>query len=514
MHSLNESLNRIIAAYSAESLREAGNRMISLLANHMDSVQTSQGNVLNWADPVDNILEAKRIADGFIDLSGSNKPAEQISKRFEQIVNEMLQRGHNLHDPRYVGHQVPAPVPLAGLFDAIGSVTNQVMAIYEMGPWSTAVEQAMCGKLAEYLGWKPGSFAGLVTHGGSLANLNGLLVARNVTMPNCWEDGVGTTASEVPPVLVVHSDAHYSIARSAGILGLGTKQVVKADLDSRRRMDSRRLDQTLSELKQKGHPIIAVVACACSTPIGSFDPLNDIADVCEKHSVWMHVDAAHGGSTLLSQQHRGLVAGLERADSLVWDAHKMMFVPALCAFLFFKKHRHSYEAFRQNAPYLFDPSAPGLAEFDVGLRTFECTKRAATYGLWGLWSLFGPGLFEDLVDVTFELGKTLYEKLKQAADFMPLHEPECNIVTFRHIPNELATKSLEEIGEFQRQLRRCVIESGEFYLVATNLEGIGALRVTLINPLTTPDHLELLLEALRRHGRKILLEQKQRISDT
>ncbi|MBM4074770.1 MAG: aminotransferase class I/II-fold pyridoxal phosphate-dependent enzyme, partial [Planctomycetes bacterium] len=341
MHSLNESLNRIIAAYSAESLREAGNRMISLLANHMDSVQTSQGNVLNWADPVDNILEAKRIADGFIDLSGSNKPAEQISKRFEQIVNEMLQRGHNLHDPRYVGHQVPAPVPLAGLFDAIGSVTNQVMAIYEMGPWSTAVEQAMCGKLAEYLGWKPGSFAGLVTHGGSLANLNGLLVARNVTMPNCWEDGVGTTASEVPPVLVVHSDAHYSIARSAGILGLGTKQVVKADLDSRRRMDSRRLDQTLSELKQKGHPIIAVVACACSTPIGSFDPLNDIADVCEKHSVWMHVDAAHGGSTLLSQQHRGLVAGLERADSLVWDAHKMMFVPALCAFLFFKKHRHS-----------------------------------------------------------------------------------------------------------------------------------------------------------------------------
>ena len=182
----------------------------------------------------------------------------------------------------------------------------------------------------------------------------------------------------------------------------------------------------------------------------------------------------------------------------------MLFVPALCAFLFFKDKRHSYEAFRQNTTYLFDPGAPGLGEYDIGLRTFECTKRAAVSGLWGVWSLFGPQLFRDLIDVTFELGRAFHEKPLAAPDFTPRHEPQCNIVTFRHVPAELADSPPERLGEFQRQLRRAVIESGEFYLVATNLNGVDALRVTLINPLTTAEHLDQLLETLRRQGREIL----------
>ena len=91
-----------------------------------------------------------------------------------------LSRGHNLHNPRYIGHQVPASIPIGGLFDAVGSVTNQVMAIYEMGPWASAVEEAMVQRLGEQIGWNRDEFAGLITHGGSLANLTALLTARNV----------------------------------------------------------------------------------------------------------------------------------------------------------------------------------------------------------------------------------------------------------------------------------------------------------------------------------------------
>ena len=115
----------------------------------------------------------------------------------------------------------------------------------------------------------------------------------------------------------------------------------------------------------------------------------------------------------------------------------MLFVPALCAFVFYRDKRHGFEAFRQDAPYLFDPAAPGLADYDSGIRTVECTKRAATFGLWGVWSLFGRQLFTDMVDVTFDLGRTFYEKLAAADDFVPLHEPQCNIVVFRHVPDEL-----------------------------------------------------------------------------
>jgi L-2,4-diaminobutyrate decarboxylase len=509
--SLDAARRRIQVAYDPNLMKSAGQILADRLGAHLHKVQNSGSAVLNWAEPRACIADAAEVTGAHerAAATGSNS-LDALARRFGELVEISLARGINLHDPRYVGHQVPAPVPIAGLFDAIGSVTNQPMAIYEMGPWATAVEQAMIDKLAGYLGWQGTDYAGVVTHGASLANLTALLVARNVALPESWESGVNSEErrearpARLPPRLVVQADAHYCIARSAGILGIGTDNIVRAALDERRRMDPAKLDATLAGLRAAGNPVVAVVACACATPIGAFDPLEPIADICAKYGVWLHVDAAHGGAALLSPRHRHLVAGLDRADSLTWDAHKMLFVPALCAFLFYKNKRHSYEAFRQNAPYLFDPSAPGLVEFDSGLRTVECTKRAAAFGLWGVWSLFGPQLFADMVDVTFDLGRIFHEKLCAAPDFEALHEPECNIVAFRHIPESLRKAPLEKIGEFQWRLRRAVIESGEFYLVPTVYDGVAGLRCTLINPLTTAGHLDRLLETLREHGRKIL----------
>jgi L-2,4-diaminobutyrate decarboxylase len=212
----------------------------------------------------------------------------------------------------------------------------------------------------------------------------------------------------------------------------------------------------------------------------------------------------------VSPRYRHLVAGLDQADSVVWDAHKMLFMPALCAFVFFRDKAHRFEAFRQEAPYLFDPTAPGLAEFDSGLRTVECTKRAAAFGLWGVWAMYGQQLFADLVDVTFSLGHRFYEQLLAAPDFEPVHEPQCNIVVFRYVPAALADAPREQLGRFQLELRRRVIESGEFYIVSTTIDGIGAMRTTIINPLTTPEHLDQLLDAIRRHGQILLGEQGTR----
>lgn len=503
---------RIAAAYDTQVFQKSGEKLVELLTTHLQRVQKSEGPVLNWEEPVQNTqLASSFLGNEFPVGAGQNDNLEfseqtksEIANHFAELVDNILSRGHNLHDPRYIGHQVPASMPMAALFDAVGAVTNQVMAIYEMGPWAGAVEMAMVDALAEKIGWPADSFSGVVTHGGSLANLTALLTARNVVLANSWETGI--PHSGPAPVLVAHAEAHYCIARSAGIIGLGTENVIPARLDDRRRIDPRLLDQTLSELKDKGHPIVAVAASACATPIGAFDPLHEIADVCEKHSVWMHVDAAHGGAALMSRKHRRLLEGIERADSLIWDAHKMLFVPALCAFVFFRDKEHRFEAFRQNAPYLFDPSAPGLAEFDSGLKTIECTKRAAAFGLWGVWSLFGSQIFEDMVDVTFDMGRQLYEKLLAADDFEPLNDPECNIVTFRYLPEPILGLSDEEQGDFQLKLRRSIIQSGDFYLVPTRKDGIGALRVTVMNPLTTVNHLDELMTVLREHGQQLLSE--------
>jgi L-2,4-diaminobutyrate decarboxylase len=407
-----------------------------------------------------------------------------------------------MHHPHYIGHQVPAPVPLAGLFDLVGTVTNQVMAIYEMGPWATAVEHAVIDAVGERLGFTPGKFSGLVTSGGTLANLTGLLAARNITLGDSWTSGLGR--HDKRPVLVAHADAHYSVTRSAGILGLGTDQIILAELDSLRRMDPNRLDATLAKLRSQGAPIVAVAATSCATPIGAFDSLNEIADVCARHEVWLHVDAAHGGAVAFSPQHRHLLAGIERADSVVCDAHKMMFMPALCAMLFYRNPAHRTVAFHQEAPYLFDPLKPELAEYDSGVANFECTKRAAAFGVWGVWSLFGPQIFADMVDVTIDLARQFYGLLRDADDFEPLHEPQCNIVAFRHVPAKLRGAPPNEVDLFQLRLRRTTIESGEFYIVQSRINGRPILRTTMMNPLTTVDDLRDLVECLRRVGRTLL----------
>lgn len=492
---LDSARRRIQAAYSPELFAELADRWAGILHAHLQAVTAGQGPVLNWQPPQQSIAAAGSWLERYDHSAEAG--SDELARRFGELVQSILRNGQNLHHPRYIGHQVPASIPIAALFDAVSATTNQVMAIYEMGPWATAVERVMIGRLGEILGLTPGTFAGLITNGGSLANLTALLTARNV-MLDSWERGI--TGWERPPVLLVHDDAHYSITRVAGILGIGANHVWKVALDARRRMDPAALDRRLREARELDRPVLAVAACACATPIGAFDPLTEIAAVCREHQVWLHVDAAHGGAAAFSDRHRSLLTGIEQADSIVVDAHKMLFMPALCAFVFYKNREHRFETFRQEAPYLFDPSAPGMAEYDSGMLTVECTKRAAAFGLWGVWSLFGRQLFADLVDSTFDLGRQFYEMLRAATDFEPLHEPQCNIVTFRYRPEGLRDADVKTVGEFNQRIRRQIIESGTFYLVQTNLDGAGALRVTIINPLTTADDLRGLLEEIRRVG--------------
>lgn len=493
--------SRLAALYDPELVRVTGHRLADLFSEHFRRVQGRQTAALNWKLPELNVVKARDLLNEATKFPTVPTP-DAVGERFAELVRMALERGQNLHSPHYMGHQVPPPIPIAGLFDAIGAVTNQPMAIYEMGPWATAIETALVEQLGRKIGYQPGSFAGFVTHGGSIANLTALLTARNAVLGDVWEAGLARSGQS--PVLLTSSDAHYSVSRTAGILGLGTRQIIKLPLDERRRIDPNVLDATLTQLRDSGTRILAVAASSCATPIGAFDPIAPIADICEKHGVWLHVDAAHGGPVLFSNSHRHLLEGIERADSVIWDAHKMMHVPALCTFVFYKNAEHRFEAFRQEAPYLFDPSDPGLAEYDSGLKTLECTKRGAAFGLWGLWSLFGESIFADIIDVTFGLASSFYKKLVAAPDFVPLHAPQANIVAFRYVPAQLRQAPSEVVGQLQRDLRKDIIRSGSFYIVQTTYDGVPALRCTLINPLTTESDLDDLLEELRRRGQLLL----------
>ncbi|QDT28167.1 L-2,4-diaminobutyrate decarboxylase [Gimesia panareensis] len=492
---LKSARSRIEAAYDPDLLSAASQTLSELLTLHARSLDEPDTPVLNWRAPAENLQQAleQLLQAPTTDLATSDLP--QRIQEFRALAQTLLDRGHNLQNPRYIGHQVPASIPLAGLFDAITAVTNQVMAVYEMGPWATAVELALIEMIGTEIGFTPGEFTGLVTHGGSLANLTGLLAARNQSCPEIGTLGPQAQL-EASPVLLVSADAHYSVTRSANILGIGTEQILKIPLDEHRRMQPLALEELILECRSENRKIIAVVACACATPIGAFDPLEQIADLCEKYQIWLHVDAAHGGPTCFSKRYRHLTQGLHRADSVVFDAHKMMFIPALSAFLFFKNKAHRFTAFQQQAPYLFDPSAPEIADYDLGLRTIECTKRANSYALWGIWALFGKQLFADLVDVTFETAGIFQRLLQETPDFEAVHEPECNIVVFRYQPAWLAALPLEQQNMIHFRIRRQIIESGEFYIVHSVIDGQAAFRITVMNPLTTEAHLKQLLNSI------------------
>ena len=487
-------------AYRSESFQQQSQTWAKTLHQHLEAVMQGQAKALNWNDPEEGVA----LAEATLTESADCK---SIADRFQSLMATILDHSQNLHHPGYVGHQVPANMPAAGLFDAIGSITNQPMAIYEMGPWATAVEHGLLRKLAGLIGWNPDTSSGLLTHGGSLANLTALLTARNIAFPNSWQDGCPSNA-----VIVAHAESHYCVSRSAGILGMGTRQVRSVPLDENRRMDPVALQAVLEQCAENSEKVIAVVAVACATPIGAFDRLPAIADVCERFKVWMHVDAAHGGGVLMSDTHRHLAEGIDRADSVVWDAHKMLFVPALCAAVLYRESKHQFAAFQQNAPYLFHSDDADVAAYDSGIRTVECTKRSCGFGLWGAWSLYGREVFEQIVDKVFALAAIVSDELDSADDFeRPFHR-DANIIVYRHLPDAVQSMAVEDQNRFQFQLREQLVKSGEFYIVQTVIDDVAYLRMVVMNPMTTVEGLIRLLDTLRKLGQQLLQSPEFQLS--
>jgi L-2,4-diaminobutyrate decarboxylase len=376
-----------------------------------------------------------------------------------------------------MGHQVAPPLPGAALAELVSALLNQGTGVFEMGPASAPIELAVIDWMARVVGYPVGA-GGTLTSGGSLGNLTALLAMRQARAGyDAWRGGM-----QQPLAVITSSDTHYSVARAVRVMGWGDAGVIAVPVDRHHRLRASAIEAALAGA---GSRVIGIVAAAGSTATGAFDPLEEIADVAENHGLWLHVDAAHGGGAILSAKHRGKLAGIERADSIVWDAHKLMMMPALVTAVLFRDGGHAYEAFAQQASYLFAGGAPADTWWDLGQRTLECTKRAMSIELWSAVRVHGEAWFGEVVDRLFELAQMFAGKLAASPDFELALPPEGNIVCFRHRTAD------------NRALRRRAVEDGRFYIVGTDLDGHYHLRTTIMNPLTEPSDLDALLEHLR-----------------
>jgi L-2,4-diaminobutyrate decarboxylase len=274
-------------------------------------------------------------------------------------------------------------------------------------------------------------------------------------------------------------------------MGLGEAAVIPVAVDERFRLRPDALPEALAQAGARR--VIALVASAGSTATGAFDPLAPIADFCAAHGLWLHVDGAHGASAALSPSLRPrLLDGIERADSVVWDMHKMMLMPALVTAVLFRDGRHCYEAFAQEASYLFAGRDPRAEWMNLANRTLECTKRMMSLKVYATLQLLGTRCFADYVEHTFDLARRFAARIAAAPDFELAVEPDANIVCFRHVP-----PGASDLDRLQQRIRQRIVESGRFFLVQTTLPRGLYLRTTLINPRTSEEALAALLDAVR-----------------
>lgn len=469
----------LAAAYDAERFRRQGHQLVDQLADYLARASRAEGlPVLPWAPPEENL---ERFPGRF---------PEEPSGELTPFMERVLGNSNHLHHPRYVGHQVSAPLPLAALCDFVSSLLNNGMAVYEMGPAVTAMETQVLRWMAGQLGL-PAKAGGVLTSGGSVGNLTALLAARQARAGfDAWNEG---HTGGPPLTVLVPETAHYCLARATKVMGWGKQGLTPVPVDAHFRLRPDALEGALAAATRSGRRPIAVVASAGSTATGAFDPLEPVADFCERHGLWFHVDGAHGAAAALSPTYRHQVKGIERADSVVWDAHKMMMMPALITAVLFRDGARSFEAFAQQASYLYGPDTRRWS--DVGMRTLECTKEMMALKLYTCLSLLGTRMFSDYVTATFDLTRRFAQRLQASGDFEVPVPPDCNILCFRHTPQGLPASQLDAL---QSRLREQLVTRGDFYLVQTTLPSGVYLRTTLVNPLTSDAELDALMEALRR----------------
>jgi len=484
---MTKTKSKIPDPFNPEKFRKDGHTLVDTLSDYLrDALSGKEMPVLPWNDP-DQLAEAF----SFESAGGENE-------LFEAFIKRIIDNSIHIHHPHYIGHQVSSPLPATVLVQFCTTLLNNGAAIFEMGPVNMAMERNVIKRFGSLIGYKT-SFDGIFTHGGTAGNLTAMLAARQVkTDYNIWEDGV--KESDIPGY-IISEQSHYSVGRNVKIMGLGDKSIVRVPVDKHFRMRTDLLEETKAAAEKKGIRIISVVASSCSTATGSYDDLETVAGFCEKYDLWMHVDGAHGMGVLFSEKYKDKVKGIERADSVVIDFHKMFLVPALNTMVMFRNGERSFETFAQKASYLFQKSQKNVW-YNSAIRTIECTKSALGIIAYTAMKYYGNGYFRDYIDSRYDLAKEFSGMIKSDHLFELATDPESNIVCFRYAPDGFDETTINKINA---AIRDAIIKEGSFYIVQAELDGKIWLRLTIINPVTSEDDLKTLLKRVIEIGEEFYL---------
>ena len=458
-------------ASKIEDFRKQGYKLIDQLSNYL--------------------LESLERTEPVIDL---HEPDEELSYWASQEITDLADfhdklfaRSIRLHHPHYIGHQVSAPEPEIALLGLTSDLMNNGMGIYEMGAAAVAMEHLVIKTFAEHISYKTDHSNGFLTSGGTLANLTALLAARAKLYQQYPEININNAH------ILVSEQAHFCIDRAWTTMGMNVNNLHKIPVNDAYQVDIVAMKSTVTTiLAQPNQRIMAIVGCACTTATGSYDDIASLSDLCQQDNIWLHIDGAHGGAAIFSPKLKSqLLNQIHRADSIIIDAHKMMLTPALATAVLFKDHMDGYNSFKQQADYLFDQSK--IDAHNLAKRTFETTKLMMSIKVYYLLKKYGTSYIASFVERQTDLALWFYDYLMARETYECAHRPQTNILCFRYVGCEPS-----ECGDVNHRIREHLLKSGNFYIVSTRLHGQLYLRVTIMNPATTKEHLIALTDEINQ----------------
>jgi glutamate/tyrosine decarboxylase-like PLP-dependent enzyme len=400
---------------------------------------------------------------------------------------------HNGH-PRFFGYVVSPGTPVAAMGSMIAAALNINATGWRSGPAATEMELLCIRWIQEMLGY-PADGAGLLVSGGSMANFAGIAAARSAKAPgNVVRDGMGGARMR----LYASEEAHFSIRKAAGMLGIGAANLRSVKTGADLRMDLEDLDRLVRQDREEGHLPFCVVASAGTAGTGAVDPIGAIADLAHAHNLWLHVDGAYGGFAALAPSARAFFASIGEADSVALDPHKWLYLPVGCGCILYRDPAAARAAFSENAEYirvvgLRDDEA--FAFWDYGP---ELSRPFRALDLWLLLKSVGTLAIGEAIEDNIACAKYFADLVNATEDFEMLAPVDLSIFCFRYHPSGFA-------GDLDALNERVMLEvqrSGGSYLSNTRVRGAFALRGCVLNYRTTKRDMEILLDDVRKaaHG--------------
>lgn len=433
--------------------------------------------------------------------------------RLLAAIDETLRLSVHTASPRFFNQNFAGLDPTALAGDWIAAALNTTGATFEMAPVFTLMELHLLRRLAQLAGLpiaaheqrEPPPRAGLMLAGGSLSNLHALQLARHRVAPQLRDEG----AALGPRFAVFTSThAHYSIRKAAQLLGIGSRGVIRVAVDAHGRMLPAALQQSIIDARTAGLTPLAVNATAGTTVVGAFDPLDQLAAICRREDLWLHVDGCFGASLLFSPAQRRWLAGIEHADSIAWNLHKMMGMTQQCAVLLLRRPEQLRGCFAEQAEYLFQPDKPH-AELDSGDLGFLCARRIDVLKAWLSWKRHGDAGMAARIDTAVANADYLRERIDSTPGFVAAHPGgPCNVL-FWWVPSAMRPFVLERADASTRArlhaltaaIKQGLRARGQVMLGFSPIDGApNCFRMLFMNPEVERADIDLVLAEIEAVG--------------